>query len=312
MIDEASPSLHTPRVTFVVVNWNQCQLTLDCLASLYQQKYPNFDIILVDNGSSDDSVLSVRATFPNVTIIENGKNLGIATANNVGIRHALSRESEYIFLLNNDTTVDPEMLNLLVAAAESNDSIGASGPTMLYHSDPEVIWCSGNRVDWRTGSTFRLRENEPLDSVEGSPIVDVDFITSCAVCIKRDVFRTVGLMDDRYFIYYDEADFFARSAALGWRTVYVPSALMWHKVSATMGETSPGTEYYMTRNRILFISKNLSSYLRFRALAWIALRTVLAIAAYSVKSHNGRRTRNRNAKLRGLCDAVMGRWGAMP
>ena len=113
---------------FVVVNWNQRQLTLDCLASLYEQQYPNFDIVLVDNGSQEGSISAIRAVYPDLTIKENGANLGIATANNVGIRHALQHKVDYIFLLNNDTTVASDMLEYLVAAAESESTIGATGP----------------------------------------------------------------------------------------------------------------------------------------------------------------------------------------
>src|SRR5205823_1680317 len=124
------------------------------------------------------------------------------------------------------------------------------------------IWCAGNIIDWGTGSTARLRADTPVSSVARLACQDVDFITSCAVCIKRGVFDDVGLMDERYFIYYDETDWFARASEAGWRAVYVPSARMWHKVSSTMGVASPLTDYYMSRNRYLFLSKNLAGFRR--------------------------------------------------
>jgi GT2 family glycosyltransferase len=300
-----------PKVIFVVVNWNQRQLTLDCLASLYEQCYPNFDVVLVDNGSEDDSVSEVRATFPEVIIKENGKNLGIAAANNVGIHYALENEADYVFLLNNDTVVDPAMLDTLVAVAESDPMIGATGPTMLYFDLPETIWCAGNCIDWSTGSTYRLRAGETLNSVMNLEQTEVDFITSCAVCIKTSVLQDVGLMDETYFIYYDETDWFARARARGWRIIYVPEAKMWHKVSAAMGTASPATDYYMTRNVVRFTNKNLRGLRKIFTLIRVVWRNLLVIAAYTLKSHRGKRIPNRNARLLALRDACLGRWGKM-
>jgi hypothetical protein len=310
MQDAQSPST-APHVTFVVVNWNQRQLSLDCLASLYQQKYSDFDIVLVDNGSEDGSVAAMRTAFPRVAVLENGANLGIAAANNVGIRHALALNADYIFLLNNDTTVDPLMLERLVAFAESNSNIAATGPTMLYYDHPGTVWCAGNRIEWITGKTYRLHADEKLPSVIDSAPVDVDFITSCAVCIKAEVFREVGLMDEGYFIYYDETDWFARARSRGWRVVYVPQALMWHKVSAAMGTTSPATDYYMNRNMLRFLAKNRHGAGKVVALGMAAGRNLLAVAAYSVKSHDGKRIPHRNARLLAIRDAASGRWGKM-
>lgn len=300
-----------PKVCFVVVNWNQRQLTLDCLASLAEQNYRNYSVTVVDNGSDDGSVPAVRAAFPDTVVLENGANMGIAYANNVGIRYALAAKADYVFLLNNDTVVDPDMLRRLVAVAESEPSIGATGPTMLYYDHPEIIWCAGNRIDWRDGSTYRLGAEQRFVFMETTAPCAVDFITSCAVCIKRAALEELGLMDERYFIYYDETDWFARAAAAGWRTVYVPQAMMWHKVSATMGESSPITDYYMIRNKFLFLQKNLSGLSKTFALSRAGAQTLLTIAAYTLKNQRGQRLRNRNAKWMGLRDASLGRWGRL-
>lgn len=311
MTEQTAADLNAPAVTFVVVSWNQQQLTLDCLTSLYEQEYPKFDVILVDNGSRDGSVQAIRETFPQVMIKENGENLGIAAANNVGIRHALDKGTDYVFLLNNDTVVDPHMLTHLVAVAETEPDIGATGPTMLYFDEPEIIWCAGNHIEWSTGSTFRLFADEPLTAVENSPPIDVDFVTSCAVCIRAEAIQDVGLMDEQYFIYYDETDWFARAQASGWRSVYVPEAKMWHKVSAAMGTASPATDYYMMRNVIRFLSKNKSGLAKTQSVLRVVMRGLLTIAAYTAKPHGGNRIANRNARLLALRDAMLGRWGKM-
>lgn len=301
----------SPAVTFVVLSWNECELTLDCLASLYKQTYPSFTVVVVDNGSHDGSVAAIRAAYPDVAVIENARNMGVAAANNQGIRYAMNAGSDYVFLLNNDTMLDPHMLEQLVSAAESDESIGMTAPAMLYFDRPEIIWCGGNSIDWRTGNTIRRYDGQKIDSVRDLNPEDVDFITSCSVCIKRQVFESVGLMDERYFIYYDETDFFVRASTRGWRAVFVPQARMWHKVSATMGEGSPRTDYYMSRNRFLFLAKHLRGFRRVMALTRAALANSRVIAAHTVKNRHGARLRNRDAKVLGMRDALLGRWGEL-
>lgn len=299
-----------PRVNIIVLTWNQCAVTLECLESLRDQDYPNVEVTLVDNGSADESVRTIRSQFPEVTIIENGENLGFAEGNNVGLRRALAGDAEYIMLLNNDTVVAPRMIGDLVAAMEADLTIGVTGPKMLYFDQPETIWCAGNRVDARTGESIRLRA-EQADDDRDITLLDVDFITACAICLRREVIEAVGLLDSRFFIYYEETDWCARARASGWRVVYVPQARLWHKVSATMGTTSPATEYYMTRNRLLYLAKNGRGIGRLRALAGALFGNARTVAAYTLKAaHRGRR-RNRDARLYALRDAILGRWGKM-
>ena len=295
----------------MILNWNQVDLTLDCLASIYQQDYANFRIVLVDNGSTDGSTEKIRAQFPAVKVIENGRNLGYSKGNNIGIVHALEQKADYILLLNNDTIVDQQMVRLLVQAAEQDPAVGITGPTMLYYDQPDIIWCGGNRINWANGEPIRLNEGKSFSTIQALDKQEVDFITSCAVCIKRAVFEKIGLIDEKFFIYFDEIDWFARAKAAGWKTVYIPSAKLWHKVSAAMGESSPGTDYYMVRNRFLFIFKNMQGLVRLRTLLYFGLFNIKVIVAYTLKSHQGKRIRNRNAKFLGMRDAVLGRWGEM-
>lgn len=306
----SSPPLNEPMVTFVILNWNQAQMTIDCLESLHNQDYAHIRIVLVDNGSTDDSCERIAAAFPGVILIENGANLGYTKANNVGIQRALELGTDYVFLLNNDTVVAPHMLSELVAIAESSADIGVAGPTMLYFDQPDVIWCAGNSIDWNNGETYRQHDGDHVSIVEPLPPQDVDFITSCAICIKQAVFDTVGMMDERFFIYYDETDWFARVRVAGWRVVYVPNAKMWHKVSATMGESSPKTDYYMVRNKFLFLAKNVSGVHRALAIMRLGMRNSKDVAAFTFKTYDGKkRTLNRNAKLLAMVHAARGQWG---
>jgi GT2 family glycosyltransferase len=300
---------HAPHVAVIVLTWNQCNVTLDCLRSLHEQDYPGVQIILVDNGSTDGTPEAIRAAYPELNIIENGQNLGFAEGNNVGLRRALGGNADYIFLLNNDTAVDRAMIGTLVETLEADRTLGITGPKMLYYDRPDTIWCAGNRIDWQTGESIRLRADEPDDADETQR--DVDFITACAICLRREVIEQIGLLDPRFFIYYEETDWCTRARHLGWRIRYVPRARLWHKVSATMGTTSPATEYYMTRNVMLFIWKNRQAYTRFTGLLTVIARNMRTMAAYSVKPRFRERRRNRDARLLALRDAALGRWGKM-
>lgn len=302
----------SPLVAIVVLTWNQRDLTLDCLASLAEMNYPSdrLQIIVVDNGSRDDTVVAVRERFPHITVLENGDNLGFAEGNNAGIRHALQGPAEYIMLLNNDTAVDRQMLSELLAAMEQFSDVGIVGPKMLYFDQPDVIWCAGNRIDWRSGGSIRMQAEEPDSEADREPR-EADFITACAILLRRQVIEQVGILDQRFFIYYEETDWCVRATKAGWRILYVPSARLWHKVSAAMGTTSPATDYYMNRNVLLFLAKNLNGLARIQAVSKAAGRNLLAVAASTAKPHGGQRIPNRNARLLALRDAVLGRWGKM-
>lgn len=311
-INEFIRHRHHPRVCIVVLNWNQRDLTLDCLESLGELEYPpdRLQIIVVDNGSDDGTALAVRQGFPSVTVLENDDNLGFAEGNNVGIRHAMALGTDYVMLLNNDTVVDPAMLTALLDVAQRNSNIGIVGPKMLYFDPPDVIWCAGNRVDWETGGLIRLRADQ-ADTENDEPVTKVDYITGCGICLRREVIEEIGLLDPRFFIYYEETDWCLRAHKGGWQVLCVPRARLWHKVSAAMGTQSPATDYYMARNRLLFIAKHQQGLCRIRLLVKAAARTLLTVAAYAFKPHGGRRTPNRNARLLGLRDAILGRWGKM-
>jgi len=301
-----------PRVAIIILTWNQRDVTLECLASIEELDYPaeRSHIIVVDNGSADGTSQAIRQRYPSVTVISNGENLGFAEGNNVGIRHALRGAPDYVMLLNNDTVLDPSMLNELLAVAETDSTIGIVGPKMLHFDHPDVIWCAGNHIDWRTGETTRLHAGQQDTGADEEPR-EVDFITACAICLRREVIKQIGLLDPRFFIYYEESDWCVRARKHGWRILYVPRARLWHKVSAAMGAASPATEYYMTRNVLLFLAKHQRGLKRLRSLALAVARNLRIVAAYSAKPHGGQRLPNRNARLLALRDAVLGHWGKM-
>jgi GT2 family glycosyltransferase len=301
-----------PHVAIVVLTWNQREVTLECLASLAELEYPaeKFEIIVVDNGSRDGTAAAVSERFPQVTLLVNEENLGFAEGNNVGLRHALEGPAEYVMLLNNDTVVDRQMLVRLLDVMERHPEAGIVGPKMLYFDRPDLIWSAGNRIDWRLGRSIRLQAEEP-DTDDNEAPAAVEFITACGILLRRRVIEQIGVIDPRFFIYYEETDWCMRARRAGWSILYVPAARLWHKVSATMGTGSPATDYYMQRNVLLFLARNRHGPGKYVSIGLAAARNLLAVAAYTVKPHDGGRIANRNARLLALRDAALGRWGQM-
>jgi GT2 family glycosyltransferase len=248
--------MRRPAVSIIVLNYNSREDTLDCLRSLEHLTYPNVNVIVVDNDSSDGSAEAVRAEYPHTTLIETGANLGFTGGNNIGVQMALKQGADYIMLLNNDTIVAPDMLDLLIEAMEADPAIGVSGPTIYYYDAPDTIWSAGGSIDWPRGTTSMIGLNEEDRGQFGDAPRPVDFVTGCALLARRDVWERVGLLDDRFFMYYEETEWCVRASRAGYRIVHVPTAMMWHKISIEARAASPRTYYYMTRNRLLFLHRS--------------------------------------------------------
>lgn len=305
----------SPHVTFVILNWNQPELTAECLNSLHQQDYVNYHVLLVDNGSRDNSVEYLQSCFPWVEILSLKDNVGYGLGNNAGIEHALLTPTDYIFLLNNDTQVDSDMLSILVTVAESDSQFGIVGPTMYYFEPPDVIWSGENYVNWRSGQVTRKRMGEHVsqDSLRQLDICKVDHIDTCAALVRREVFESVGLLDPRYFINYDDLDLDLRAKRAGFDVVYVPHAFMWHKVSLAMGFASPATTYYMTRNALNLFWTRAPLFWKPLAVSSILLRTTRTMLAWAIKTNYKTEAyqRKRRANAYALRDFFLRRFGRM-
>jgi hypothetical protein len=252
-MNQPSATCPFPQVAIIILNWNGLKDTLACLASLSRLDYPAYEVIVVDNGSSDGSVAAIRSLYPQTMLIETGDNLGFVGGNNVGLEYAKARQADYALLLNNDTEVSPDFLSLLVEAAESDPKVGIVGPTIYYYAQPEVIWSAGGGIDWWEGETHMLGLNEVDQGQLGHSYRPVDFVTGCTLLIKMPLIDRVGLLDPRFFAYYEEAEWCVRVSQAGFKILHVPQAKLWHKISLVARETSPQVHYYMTRNRLLFL-----------------------------------------------------------
>ncbi len=244
-----------PKVYAVVLNWNCKDDLMECLDSLARVDYPNFAVIVVDNGSTDGSPEAMRQKFPWVELVVNERNLGFAEGNNVGIRHALNKGCDYVFLLNNDTTVDKLILKDLIDVAEEQQDIGMVGPMIYQYNQPNKIWFAGGRRCWHRG--FEMMGFGETDNGQYNEIREVEYITGCGLLVKRKVIDEIGLMDPRYFNYVEETEWNFRARRKGYRVVWIPQAKMWHKGGASsQGWDSPLSLYYQSRNILLFTREN--------------------------------------------------------
>ena len=273
-----------PTVAVVILTWNGRELTLDCLQSLSSLDYPNFQVIVVDNGSSDGTVSSIRSEYPSATVIANEKNLGFANGNNIGLQHALEREVDYILFLNNDTLVEPTMLRRLVEFAEAKPEVGMVGPSMYCFDPSDTLFAAGSFVDWSNGTIRHRGMFQSSASLEHRYEPEpVDFICGCGFLASRRMIEEVGGFNPSYYLNFEDVELGERAKRSGFEVWFMPRAKMWHRVSATLGRGSPANTYYMIRNSLHFFWSNSPGRLRFVSTSRILGRALRSWAAWSLK-----------------------------
>ncbi len=223
-----------PLVYIVVLTWNGKDDTLECLRSLRDVTYSNFKILVVDNASADGTAAAVIEEFPDVEVVINKSNLRFAGGNNVGIQKALDHGAKYIMLLNNDTVVEKNFLNNLLDAAEKNSFVGMAGPKIFFHDDPRRIWYAGGKIEWWKGWISHVGVRQ-IDNGQYNIQSETDYITGCCVLVKSEVIQQIGMLDESYYIYGEDADWCIRTARAGYILLYVPAAVVWHKLSVSSG-----------------------------------------------------------------------------
>ena len=285
------------RIGIVVVCYNGVADTMECLESLRNLTYPNFFTVVVDNASSDNTAEVVRSEFPEVTLIVNPQNTGFTGGNKTGVDVAFEQGAEFVFLLNPDTIVAPDLLERLMNTWEVQPNLGALGPLMLLYDEPEVVWSAGGELDAR-GQVRHLFQGEPTPT--NMVYQSCAFVSGCGMLFSRRVFELVGFFDERFFLYYEESDLCARIRKAGYEIGTAFQARLWHKVSRATGKDSPLTLYYMRRNQLLYLQKHGA---RAGQLAGL-LDTFRLLAVWTLK-----RNPKRTVLLRALRDFQAGRFG---
>lgn len=303
-------------VAIILVNWNGKNDTFACLASLRQVKSSReagsssagqkskVKCIVVDNGSTDDSVATIKRNFPDVEVIETGSNLGFVGGNNVGIQRALEDRFDFVWLLNNDTVVDKNALMPLLDACRDN-RVGIAGskiyfaPGREYHkkryTDKDhgrVLWYAGGIIDWNNMYASHRGVDE-VDNGQYDAVGETSFVTGCSMMIRREVIEKIGFFDEKFFAYLEDVDFCLRAKRLGYTLLYVPQSILWHKNAGSSGVGSYTHQYYMTRNRLLVGMRYAGLRTKF-ALTREALRFVFFGSSICRKA---------------VMDAMIGKWG---
>ena len=272
----------SPKIGIVTVTYNSSVVLDDFLTSLAAQVFTNWVLYVVDNASTDDTLARIsqwqRDNRPlPIETIANLENKGVAAGNNQGIRAALANGCTHVLLLNNDTVFESELfIKLLMGLDHHNCSM--TTPKMLYYSQPSKIWCAGGYFDrWAAMAGRHVGMNEVDDGRFDVP-TRAEYSPTCCTLIQITVFEVVGLMDEQYFVYYDDTDFCLRAFRAGINQFYIPQAHLLHKVSSlTLGDESPFTLQYMARNRAYYICK---SFTGLAQLAWILFCHFVYVGRY--------------------------------
>jgi len=242
-----------PLVSVITVNYNQPGTTLELIESLSRITYPNFEILVVDNDSPDEDPYTIKSRFPGVRLIRSPINYGFAAGNNFGIMGA---RGKYVMLINNDVVVTPGFLEPLVRLCEDNPLIGGISPKIRFFYDPKVIQYAGfNAIDPITmrNSAIGYRQTDLGQADTTGPTA---FCHGAAMLVPMDVIRKVGMMSYVFFLYYEEADWCERMKRAGYELWYTSQSLVYHKESISTGKSSPLKTYFQSRNRIVYLRRN--------------------------------------------------------
>ncbi|MFH1084904.1 MAG: glycosyltransferase family 2 protein, partial [Chloroflexota bacterium] len=241
-----------PLITSIVLNWNLAEQTAACVASLLASDYAPHRILVVDNGSSDDSVEALQRRFgQRIEVVATGENLYYAGGCNVGLRTAMEHGADWALVLNNDTIVAPDMLSWLVRTATSAPDVGIVSPMIYWADQRSRIWALGGR-DRRWLPFPRDVGRNEFDRGQYLQPLAVDYATGCAMLLRREMLQRVGLFDPAYRMYYEDADLSVRARRAGFRLFAEPRAKMWHLISSSARRQAATTVYQKSRYRARF------------------------------------------------------------
>jgi GT2 family glycosyltransferase len=309
-VEQVAPTSPT---SLVVVNYNGLDDTVRCLRSIAAIDDPSLSTIVVDNGSAIDPTVTLREEFAWCRVERLPSNTGWAGGNNAGIRLALEQGAERIVLLNNDTIVHPRLVECLMAAGRANPEFGVIGPVICFMDEPDMVMtegCAFNRAEERG---LLQRQAVPLASDGPPEITEVDIVNGCCMMIASRVVRSIGLIDERFFLIHEESDFCLRARRAGFRCGVLNQALVWHKGSSSFKRAGSRIQrYYDSRNLFLLLRKHLGALDGSRRGAWASWIefTKYVYYRYCIEREHGQ-VEAADAVLHGLCDALTGRYGCL-
>ncbi len=245
-----------PKVTIIILHLKDASHLVDCIASLNKITYQNYTIIVVHNGPENETLRGALSPISQhiTKVIDTEENLGFARGNNIGIRQALKDGAKYILLLNDDTEVDPGFLTMLIEVAESRPDAGMLGPKIYNFDEPENVWFAGAHFDRKTCKVTTTGFDQTYNC-EGNNLVESDYVTGCALLIKKEALEKIGLLDERFFLYWEDVDWGLRCIKAGLKNLIVTHSHIWHKVSASSGGMNSLPRVYHKARSHLYMAK---------------------------------------------------------
>ena len=298
-----------PKVAVILLNWNSFDHSSNCIQSLQLCDYPNFEIIIIDNGSIDGSGNLLKAKFPEIILIASPTNEGFAAGNNRGFSYAIENQFTYAMMLNNDVFVEPDFISKLIQYMETHPDTGAIQPKIFFNHDRKKIWNGGayflSWLGWTYSKSYMRRAG-----VLQSQFQQVDWITGCAFLTKTSILKEVGLLKEAFFIYYEDVDLSFRIRSKGYELIYHPDSIIYHiagssnkaKVKGKEGFSSPFVHYLNSRNHIWFLKMWTKWY------QWPSTLVILFLYYLSIMFYFAFRWRINKLKslLRGILDGMKG------
>jgi len=267
-----------PKIAIVILNYNGKDVLKNCLSSVFAIDYPNFEVVLVDNNSQDGSLEMAKTNFSRAVFIKNEENLGFSAGNNVGIRFSLEKMADYVLLLNNDTAVRRDFLGKLIEEAEKDERVGLASP-VIFEGETKKIWFSGGNINWLR---MRVVHKTQIDDKEKS--YPTEFVSGCSMLVKKEVFKKIGLLDEDFFLYWEDADFSFRAKQAGFRRIIVPQSVVCHYEKSEGMKTSK--IYWLVVSGLIFFSKNAPFWMK----PWIFLYTFLRKTKNSIDIRRNNKT----------------------
>jgi len=249
--------MQQPKVFILILNYNGKATLKQCLQSVYQLNYPDFEVVVIDNDSKDGSIEEVKNIYSRAHFIKNNKNLGFAAGNNVGIRFALEKGADYVWLVNNDAKVEKDTLSKLIDAGENKPNAGILSPLIL-HTETKNIWFGKGVIDWVSMKTLHISPPTLLQSFTS------EYICGCAMLIKKEVFKKIGLLDEKYFLYYEDADFSVKASRAGFELWTISNAHVLHSEASV---NNPEKTYWLVISGLQFFHENTPAHLK----PWMAI-----------------------------------------
>jgi GT2 family glycosyltransferase len=259
------------KITTIITNWQRASDTIECVNSVKENHLDNHEILIVDNGSEDNSVSTIQERFPEIKILRLPENIGYTGGYNAGIQYALDNNSDYLFILNNDTKIEKDTISELLKSEWD-----VAVPKILFDNNPSIIWSAG--VKWRFfPPACKMIGYQKRDRKKYQKKKKLKYATGCALLVPRKVIREIGGFDQDFESYMEDYDFSYRVIKAGFSMGYVPTSIVYHKSSQSLGEGSPAKWFLIGRNTIRFYRKNFkfSSCMIFTFVIWVILREII-------------------------------------